>query len=110
MIAVGFEQESCSRGIEDGMRRRGQLVNLKVVAHDQEDVEVSGRLLCGDKLPQTKTRRITTRRGRRESETRFELQQHRKVYPAGSSPSAGRPGSTTKRHQGIRQRGFLLGL
>ena len=45
---VGFEQESGAGGIENGLRRGGHAVGLKIFAHDEEDVEIFGGGFCGD--------------------------------------------------------------
>jgi len=36
-------------GIEDRLSRSGHLLNLKIVAHNQQDVEISGGGFGGDK-------------------------------------------------------------
>src|ERR1017187_2657914 len=37
---IGFEHELGPHGIENGMRRRGNPIDFKVFAHDQENVEI----------------------------------------------------------------------
>ena len=46
---VGFEEQFGSDGIENGLCRGGNSIDLKVFVHDQEKVEISRGPFRGDK-------------------------------------------------------------
>ena len=48
---VGFEQQPGPHGIEDGLRRGVNPIDLKVFIHDQENVEILGAGFTVTKLP-----------------------------------------------------------
>jgi hypothetical protein len=46
---VGFEQQFGPNGIEDGLRRGGNPIDLEVFLHDEENIEIARRGFRGDK-------------------------------------------------------------